>query len=217
MKTGLNVLLLIVFLVIGVKSPTGLTYAMGIAVYLFRNPLKQLFLRIPQSIGFIGSGIVFGLLTECFAILDNLKRLPQDRILIDANPFRDLCFGFFYYGLFIVVWYYLLRRSRFSVWQVFLISGLFGILTEQFNPAAGGPTILLSAIFNPLFGIPVAILIACVYGIFPASAYLLTENRFGMERGRATWRAAGIALGILLIQWAIYGNLLLPLLKKILV
>jgi hypothetical protein len=161
-------------------------------------------------------GIFFGLLTECFAILDNLKRIPNDRILIDSDPMRDLFFGFFFYGFFIATWYLLLKRFRFSPKQVFIFSGAFGILTEQFNPAVGGPTILLQVLFSPVVGIPMALLIACVYGIFPTSAYMLTESKFGADRHALRFRSGALSFGSLLLQWAIYGNFILPILKRML-
>lgn len=193
----------------------GLAYVTGVVVYFFRSSLKKVVSRWSHPIGFIVLGIFFGLLTEFFAILDNLKRLPMDRILLDPDPMRDLFFGFFFYGLFIITWYFLLKRFHFSVKQVFLISGIFGILTEQFNPMAGGSVILLQAITNPFIGIPMAFLIACVYGIFPSLAYMLVEEKFQNTRYVGRFRLYGFALGSLLFQWAIYGNFILPILKRI--
>lgn len=216
MKTIFLVILSLFFLGISFDSPTGFIYAVGIVVYLLRNPLRRVFSFIPHPFGFIGLGIFFGLLTEGFAILDNLKRLPENRILIDADPMRDLFFGFFFYGFFILTWYVLLKRWRFSVWQVFALSGIFGILTEQFNPAVGGPVILLQAIMNPLLGIPMALLIASVYGTFPSIAYLLTKEKFSNERRKIRYQTYCIVLVSFFVQWAIYGNIVLPFLKKIL-
>ena len=216
MKSFFSGCFLVILLVLSVNNPMGLTYAMGVAAYLLQNPLRKFFSFLPHPLDFIGLGIFFGLCTEGFAILDNLKRLPENRILIDADPMRDLFFGFFFYGFFILMWYVLLRRWRFSMRQVFVLSGIFGILTEQFNPAAGGPVILLQVITNPFLGIPMAFLIACVYGIFPALAYLLTEGRFSAKRMQVRWRGYCFAIGALLLQWAIYGNIILPFLRRIL-
>ncbi len=216
MKTIFLVISFLFFLVISFDSPTGFIYAVGIAMYLLRNPLRRAFSFMPHPFGFIGLGISFGLLTEGFAILDNLKRLPENRILIDADPVRDLFFGFFFYGIFIVVWYLFLRRWNFSVKQVFILSGVFGILTEQFNPAAGGPVILLQAITNPLIGIPMALLIAGIYGTFPSIAYLLTKEKFSNGRRKIRYQTYFIVLIGFFVQWAMYGNFILPFLKRIL-
>lgn|GEM_PF-1538582 len=51
---------------------------------------------MPLSISFIGSGLFFGLLTEIFAIVNNLHLPPVQRILLSPVPVLDLvwCHGY---------------------------------------------------------------------------------------------------------------------------
>ncbi len=51
---------------------------------------------MPLSVSFIGSGLFFGLLTEIFAIVNNLHLPPEQRILLSPVPVLDLvwCHGY---------------------------------------------------------------------------------------------------------------------------
>lgn len=212
-KTFLSVLL-ILLLGISWREPMGFVFVFGVGAVLFRDSLTRFSQRVHSSWMFIVFGGAFGLIVEGLAVWSNSVKPASERILIDPDPVRDLFFGFFYYGLFVITWYFLLRRWQFSLWHIFAFSGLFGILTEQFNPVAGGPVILLQALVNPLVGIPLAFLIACVYGIFPSMAYFLTEHAFG-HRTRVTGQTLCVVFIVLFAQWAFYGNVLLPFLKSL--
>ena len=173
---------------------------MWIMVYLFQETLKKIFNQLPLPLAFLATGTIFGLLTEFFAVLNNLKLPPDKRILLHPNPAIDLLMGLFYYFLFIVTWYLLLRKIKFSKTAVFIFSGLFGIIVEQ-NGA-----ILFGIFSNPLLGSLMAILVACVYGIFPLLAYTLTEERF-IERRKVEPQHYLLAAFAFFLFWAIYGNI----------
>ncbi len=213
-KNTLLILVLCGLLLVSADEPMSLVFAIGIASILFRKPLLAWSATWQSSWWFVVLGIILGLYTEVCAILGNMHKPEAERILMSPHPAMDVVFGFFFYGLFILTWYAVLRRWNFSLWQVFWISGCFGILTEQFNPAVGGPTILMSAFLNPVLGIPMALLIACVYGIFPTLAYFLTQHTFGLRKGvsKTGWM---LVSSLLFLQWAIFGNILLPILKRV--
>lgn len=200
---------------IGIKQPMALVFAAGVAALLFAKPLKEWAKNFQASWHFWALGIFFGMLTEIAAIFDNIHKPPQERILLHPDPLADLFLGFFFYTFLIGCWYGLLRCWVFSVSQVFLLSGILGIFIEQFDPAKGGSVIFLNAISNPIAGIPIALLVACVYGIFPALAYFLTWHTFG-HRKPVTLIAFATAGFALFLQWAVYGLLIFPWLKKIL-
>ncbi len=198
---------------IGIKQPMALVFATAVAALLFAKPIKERAKHFQTSWDFVSIGILLGMLTEIAAISDNIHKPAQERILLHPDPLADLFLGFFFYTLLIGCWYGLLRCWAFSVTQVFLLSGILGILTEQFNPAQGGPVIFLNAISNPIAGIPMALLVACVYGIFPALAYFLTQHTFD-HRKSVSLRAFATSAVALFLQWVIYRILILPSLKK---
>jgi hypothetical protein len=192
-------LLAIVLAVVALKSPQGMIFPVGLIAWLEQNRLRRWLAPVPFPLAYFVAGVGLGLITEVFAILGNLQRPPGERILLHPDPPVDLLFGVVYYGLFIAVWYGLLGRWRFSAREVFALSGLFGLATEQ----AGA--IMIGAVTAPLTGIPMALIIACIYGIFPGSACLLTSHRFP-ERPRPLWWAYLVALLCLFLFWAVYGN-----------
>jgi hypothetical protein len=125
---------------------------------------------------------------------------PAQKILLHPNPFYDLLMGVFYYSLFVITWYLILRKIGFSQSAVFIVSGLFGILTEQCGAIARGMWA------QPIFGSLMAFMIMNVYGIFPMLAYMLTKDRFH-ERPRPKIWQYPLALFFLFVFWAVYGNL----------
>lgn len=207
-------LFLLFLLIISLDEPMALVFALGVLGILFQERFNRWARRFSSSLWFLFFGIFFGLLTEGAAILGNIGKPEGERILIDPNPAMDLLYGFFFYGLFIGTWYLLLRRFHFSLKQVFFVSGVFGILTEQFNSAVG-PVILLNIFTNPVSGIPMAFLVACIYGIFPTLAYTLTRHTFPEDRSAITTISYGIVMAAFFLQWAFYGNILLPATKSI--
>lgn len=203
------VLLGFILLVLGIKSPMILIAPLWIFVTLFRERLNSLTKSLPLPAVFIFFGTLFGLLVEIFAILDNLPRPETERILLSPNPPTDLFLGFFYYSFVVVTWYFLLRKIRFSKREVFALTGLLGIATEQ----AGA--IFFGIFLSPL-GIIVAIAVASIYGVFPYLAYVITENRFDSSRTPRTFWHYPLATFALFIQWAIFGLFVLPFLKSLL-
>ncbi len=89
------------------------------AVYFKKLP--ELFMKIPLSprLKFFVFFFIFGMLTEVFAIVDNLPKPPADRILFSANPWLDLYFAVGYYSAFALVWSVAYFRFKFSHLDIF--------------------------------------------------------------------------------------------------
>lgn len=181
-----------------------MVFPMWVIVYLFRDRISGILGNLPLPIAFIGAGVIFGLMTETFAIIDNLSVPHTQRILIDAEPALDLIYGFFYYLMMVTTWYFVLLYHRFSMVEIFLISGLFGIFTEETG------AVFLQIFHAPLYGIFYAIIVMFIYGIFPMLALMVTEGRF---ENKGTHRL--LWLEGLFLQWAIYDLFILPFLKQI--
>lgn len=207
-KKILLVIIGIFLMVIGLNSPMTLIFPMWIFVYLLKDKIKNLTKRIPLWISFIGLGVIFGLLTELFAIIQNFAKPAEQKILLSANPINDMIFGFVYYFFVIFTWYLLLRRMKYSKKDVFLITGILGILTEETGQ------VFLRIFTDPVIGFLYAILVMFVYGVFPMLTYMLNENRFNNKKANVIKRYL-FAFIAMFIQWAIYGLFVLPLLRKI--
>lgn len=203
-------MLAVVLTLLGIASnPMLLIYPMWIVTSLERERLRRLVGRLPAGVAFVGSGLVFGLITETFAILNNRHRPPEERILLSPDPLHDLVFGVFYDLMLILTWWLLIRAMRYSKLEVVVITGLLGIMTEE-----------MGQVFVRIFVVPVvgplyALIVATVYGIFPMLAYLLSEPKFvSPKRSNVVVRFLAAALA-LFVQWAVYGLFILPALKRI--
>ncbi len=207
-KTILLVLLGTVLVAVGLGSPMVLIFPMWIFAYLLKDRIAGLLERLPLPVSFIGAGLLFGLLTEIFAIINNLSLPPEQRVLLNPDPAVDLFYGFFYYLFFIGAWYVLLRGINYSTKEIFLISGIIGIFVEETG------AVFLRIFSEPMTGLLYAILILFVYGIFPMLALMVNEKKFKSKEIGALKRYL-VALVALFIQWAIYGLIVLPVLKAI--
>ena len=87
------------------------------------------------------------------------------------------------------------------VWGAILLavaSGLFGIATEQ------GGAIVKGMATDPVLGSLTAFLVSSVYGIFPAQAMGLTQNRWP-PAPRPGFQAHAVAAFGFFVFWAFYG------------
>lgn len=203
-------IVLVVLVVLDTESPMLLIFPLWIFTYLFQKQFENLIGKIPKSYGFIIAGVVYGLVIEVFAIVDNLDRPESQRVLLDADPFKDLIFGIFYYFFVIVSWYLLLRKIRFTKTEIFLITGIYGIFVEETGQ------VILRIFEQPLMGGLYAIIVMFVYGLFPMLALTITEGRFSDERKGSSIGAYALAIGVLFFQFAVYGNTVYPMLKAFL-
>jgi Zn-dependent protease with chaperone function len=186
-----------------------LIFPMWIFTYLSREPLRRLVRGVPLSVSFIGFGLFFGLLTEVFAILNNRQLPPEQRILLSPNPWLDLVYGVFYYLMLIATWYGLIRAFTYSKSEVFVFTGIYGIMTEEVGQ------VFLRIFRVPVIGLLYAVIILFVYGIFPMLAYVVCEEKLAApKRGNLLTRFLAAAVALFL-EWAIYGLFVLPALKRV--
>jgi hypothetical protein len=190
------------------KNPMLLIFPMWIITALEREPLQRLVRPLPAGTTFIGAGLVFGLLTETFAILNNLHLPPEKRILLSPDPLHDLFFGVFYYLLLIVTWYLLIRAFTYSKTEVFVMTGLYGIMTEEVGQ------VFLRIFRVPVVGLLYALIVAMVYGIFPMLAYMVSEEKLVRPRRANLVVRFLVAAVALFVEWAVYGLFVLPTLKR---
>ncbi len=202
------VLVLIVLLDIG--GPMLLIFPLWIFTYLFREQLENILSKLPGSTGFVVAGITYGVLIEIFAIVNNLDRPVNERVLLDGDPKNDLILGVLYYAFVIVSWYLLLRKVRFSEREVFLITGIYGIIVEESGQ------VVLRMLEQPVLGTLYAVLVMFVYGLFPMLALMVAGRKFPADRKKGSAGMYALAVAVLFVQYALYGNTVYPILKAIL-
>jgi hypothetical protein len=201
--------LLVLTLVAAISKPMWLAFSLWIVVYVFRAPLQRWSNRWSPRRAFIGWGVFFGLLVEFFAILNNINLPPEDRVLLNPNPVADMVMAVVYYSFVIVTWYWLLCRTAYTSRHVFLLTGLFGIVVEQ-NGA-----IVLGILGSPILGLLMALLILCIYGLFPLLAHWLSAHRFNPVRSPVKLRHIFLAEGALFFQYIVYGLVIFPTLTRL--
>jgi len=190
-----------VSVVVALRTPQLWVFPLWFLAWFCRDRLRWVN-AAPRWLSFIGAGTLLGLLTECFAIAQNWSTPPEDRILLSPDPLQDLLLGFFYYLFVMTAWYAVARVYWYRPWEVFMLTGLYGICVEE----TGGVLLRMTSVTGVLY----ALVVACVYGIFPMLALLLTRERFA---GRRTWRRFPWACAALFVQYALYGNLVYPALR----
>lgn len=197
-----------VFIVIGLSNPMTFIFALWVFVSLFKAPLVRVFSKIPGDFAFVVAGLLFGILTELFAIISNLSLPPDERILLHPDPLIDLIYGFLYYLFVILTWYFLLRRVCYSKIEIFLLTGIYGVFVEETGQ------VFLRIFSQPVTGVLYAIIVVFVYGIFPMLALMVAEKGFSGKRKESSLMYNFLAAFALFLQYAVYGNFVYPVLEK---
>ncbi len=147
---------------------TGLTWVI-FSIFLFLIFFKDRLgwyerIKFSPPLKFFIFFMLFGLITEMFAVVDNLPKPPSERILLHHDPWIDMYLAIGYYAGFAISWTFFITRFNFSYPHVFLIGGFFGLIFEQ----TGGILFSLN-LFIYLY-------VFLVYGSFQASAAVLAES-----------------------------------------
>ncbi len=117
------------------KNPMLLIFPMWIFTYLNRGAFRRLVRGKPLSVSFIGFGLLFGMLTEIFAIVNNRHLPPEQRILLSPVPVLDFVYGIFYYLMLIVTWFVLIKALPYSKSEVFVIKPVVLIRSRPPSPS----------------------------------------------------------------------------------
>lgn len=206
---ALGVVLVLVVL-LGMDGPMLLIFPLWIFTYLFKEQLENILSNLPGSTSFVVAGVTYGMLIEIFAIVNSLDQPVKERVLLDGDPKNDLILGLLYYTFVIVSWYLLLRKVQFSEKEVFLITGVYGIIVEETGQ------VVLRILEQPVVGTLYAILVMFVYGLFPMLALMVAGKRFPTGRKKSSAWMYVLAVILLFVQYALYGNTVYPMLKSIL-
>ena len=156
-----------------------LIFSVFVVVFLWKG-LQHASAKLPGplSLHYIVLGTLVGGLTQLFVQLEGLEKT------FSAVPIVHFVQALTLYFWVVVAWYFILRKYDFSIWGVFWVTGVWGVVVEA---------ILLNGSFNPL----IWLFIFIVYGSFAAIPYLLTREKFSANRKRPTLKIYLLILGLL--------------------
>jgi len=184
----IGILLTIFF---AVTFPMALIFPLWIFVSLYREPLQRVFAGRARM--FLLAGMVFGLVIEVFAILDNVGEpvSVSEVTLFHPQALPDLMVAFFYYLSLIGVWYLFLRKVALTPGAVMIVGGLFGVIVEQDG------AMLRAIVEHGLVGVLMAAFVFFVHGLYPMLAYQLTFENFSTDRTPPRWWHWPLAFAVL--------------------
>lgn len=183
-----GVLLTIFF---AITFPMALIFPLWIFGSLYHEPLKRVFAGRERK--FLLAGMVFGLVIEVFAILDNIGEPVSVRevTLFHPQALPDLLIAFFYYLSLIGMWYLFLRKVALTPAAVMIIGGLFGVIVEQDG------AMLRAIAEHGMVGALMATFVFFVHGLYPMLAYQLTLENFLPDRRSPRWWHWPMAFAVL--------------------
>ena len=148
------------------------------------------------------------LLLETSAWLDNFIRDDPAPALFHPQLIPDLIFSVGVYAAWWLTWWWVLRRYRFTTVQVFLTTGLYGVVIEQ-----QGQIFLAGLLVMPA-GLLLWAFVALAYGSTMALAFFLVKDSFTAQRDtRWKYPLAWALLYILTILTSLAWGLVLLLLR----
>ena len=133
-------------------------------------------------------------------------KLPADqRALFHPMPIPDLIFAVGYYAALSVAGYLLLKKTSFSLKQVFILGGIFGLIAEQHGAVLMG--VLAGNILGGLY-------VFLSYASLLAIPYLIFEKDFARKKREEPSAASypialiywGVAYVALLVYYAILSR-----------
>ena len=148
------------------------------------------------------------LVLESSAWLDNYIRNNPEPALFHPQLIPDLIFGIGVYAAWWLTWWLVLRRYRFTTLQVFLTTGLYGIIIEQQGK------IFLTGLAALPAGLLLWLFVAVAYGSTMALATFLVRDSFTAERdSRWKYPLAWAALFVLTLVISLAWGLVLQVLN----
>jgi len=143
-------------------------FSIFVLIWLLRPVLKPFIKIIPLPLffKFLILGIIFSLFTEYLVFLDSGIGINGQSGLFSKDLGTNLILSMGLYGSLVIIWYFLLKKYKFSLIGVFFSAGIWGIVIEQ------DFAVLLS------FNILAYIYIFAAYGSLVSVPFLLTKDEF---------------------------------------
>ena len=150
-------------------------------VYLLRKPLSRLIKVIRnESLRFVAVGYFSTVVAETVYMFS--KPIHQVWII-------DIVLTAPWYVLWMFLWYGVLKKYEFTLWQAFLLGGFHGFVVEG---------VLTGIIFNPILALLSLPLLTALYGSFFIVPYLLMKEDFKNQQPVSPRRRFWVSLSPLL-------------------
>jgi len=158
-----------------------LIFSVFVVVFLWKG-LQHASARLPLplSLYFIVLGTLVGGIAQFFVQSEGFEKS------FSADPIAHFLQALTIYFWVTVFWYLILRKHNFSTWGVFWVTGIWGVVAEA---------IFVYGSFNIL----VWLFIFVVYGLLIAIPYLLTREKFAMDRKKPNLKAYLSIFGLLVL------------------
>lgn len=146
-------------------DPALLVYTFFTTLYFFRHRLP----KYRSYTAYIVIGIVIGLFSEIVFWLGNFLECNGNPALLHPQLLADLLLAVGFYGSWGIAWLILFKKYKFSLQQIFITQGVYGIFIEQKGQLflQGLSTFPVGAIFW--------LYVFLVYGSIAGSTVLFTE------------------------------------------
>ena len=154
-------------------DPLLLPYSLFVILYFFKNridPLKRI--SIPSGLKLALLIIIIGLGVETLAWANNYFARRENPILFHPQLVYDLLIGLAMYGGWAVGWNLILKKFRFSLKELFLLQGFFGIMIEQQGQ------IFIKGLTAMPVGLLMWIYVFLSYAPIMGLSYLFVEKQF---------------------------------------
>ncbi len=154
-------------------SPALLPYPLFVLAYLRGWRLSQVG---RPAVQLLLSTLLSTLILEFSAWLNEFVKNPPQPALFHPQLFPDLLISLGFYAGWWLTWWLVLRRYRFTAVQVFITTGLYGVLIEQQGK------IFLAGWQTLPTGIILWLFVLVVYGSTMALAFWLVRDAFTATR-----------------------------------
>lgn len=151
------------------SSPVLLPYPLLVLAYLRGWRLPQMG---TPAVRLLLSTLISTFILESGAWLDNYIKNAPDPALLHPQLIPDLISGIGVYAAWWLTWWLMLRRYRFTAQQVFITTGLYGMLIEQQG------RVFLAGLETLPLGVVLWLFVAVAYGSTMALAFFLVRDSF---------------------------------------
>lgn len=148
--------------------------------------------------------VLVGFVTEILAWLGNYLARSEQPALLHPQLFFDLLLSPGIYAAWAVGWIVLTRRWRFSVAQVFVVQGIYGVFVEQQG------AVFLKGLEAMPAGLLLFLYVFVVYGSAAGLGFLPFEGELASARaGDSRWKvpaalaAQFVATAVVAIAWGL--------------
>lgn len=181
-----------------------LIYTVFVAAMALRGRIRVGGLPGPPWLRYLVFMVLTGFLTETLAWLSNYLSRAEQPALLHPQLAYDLLLSPGIYGAWAVGWILLTRRWRFSVADVFVVQGIYGVFIEQQG------AVFMEGLEVMPAGLILWLYVFIVYGSAAGLAYLPVEGTLAAATAKSSrWKFPAaltiqfIATAVVAIAWGL--------------